>query len=251
MNDNHNPNRDHRRDPDRDRGNDNVPEGRAVAPALAQGAVVSLAALATTLNKIDTASVGGRSGKPLLQFRSRENGTWTFGQRRTVVEEGSRWAVNPTMFQWGYICFQPGGGKVLGERLVPAHQPKPNVAELPDTGAPWQEEWGADVKCTSGVDQGTEATFKATTDGTTKAIVGLIDAVRERLNGGQHDGKIVPVVALGRDSYPHPEYGKTWIPVLSIVDWVSFDGPTSKPAAPTPKPAAPRPDLQPRRRRVG
>ena len=50
---------------------------------------------------------------------------------------------------------------------------------------------------------------------------------------------------LEKDSYPHQQYGKIWIPVLTIVDWMPLDGP-----APAPEPASPPPAEQPRRRRV-
>ena len=138
----------------------------------------------------------------MLQFKREGDGTWMFGQQRTLVEDGSRWAVNPMTFQWGYICFC-NDNKVLGERLVPVSQPMPEVAELPDKGSPWQEQWAVNLKCIDGTDAGTEVVFKSTTDGGIKAVGGLIDAVRDRLNGGQHDGKVSPIVHLEKDSYQH------------------------------------------------
>src|SRR5262249_54444880 len=111
-------------------------------------------------------------------------------------------------------------------------QPKPLVTELPDTGSPWQEEWSVNMKCLDGADAGVEVVFKATTDGGIKAIVLLVDQVRDQLNGGQHDGKIAPIVLLKKDSYPHKEHGRIWIPVLNTVDWMPLSGP-----APTPEPA--------------
>jgi hypothetical protein len=243
-------NQDHENRDDHD--NDNGHGDKAVAPAPAGGALTSLAALSAALNAVNTASVSGRSGLPLMQFKSRENnGTWLFGQRRTIPEDGSLWAVNPTTFKWGYICFG-ANNKVLDERLVSVSLPKPNLAELPDTGAPWQEEWAVNLKCTSGADAGVEVAFKISTVGGTQVIAGLIEAVRDRLNGGQHDGKVVPIVHLSKDSYPHPQYGRVWYPLLTIVDWMPLSGPAPAPA-PTPPPApAPTSSAaeQPRRRRV-
>ena len=94
------------------------------------------------------------------------------------------------------------------------------------------------------VDAGAEVIFKANTDGGIKAIVMMVDLVRDRINSGQHDGKIVPIVLLEKDSYQHGQYGKVWFPVLKTIDWMSLDGP-----APTPAPE-PSPVEQPRRRRV-
>jgi hypothetical protein len=152
--------------------NDNKPEQKTVAPAPAGGALASLTGLAAVLNAVDTASVVGRSGLPLLQFKREGSGTWMFGQKRTVVEDGSRWAINPPTFKWGYICFNEANKPT--ERLVPVSQPKPDVAQLPDTGFEWQEQWGVNLKCASGTDTGTEVVYKASTVGGVQAVAGLI-----------------------------------------------------------------------------
>jgi hypothetical protein len=249
MNTKLNPDHDHVHD------NDNGQGGKAIAPAPAGGALTSLAALGTALNSVDTSSVVGRSGLPMLQFKREGSGTWTFGQKRTVVEDDSRWAVNPTTFKWGFIAFG-NDNKVIGERLVPVSQPKPEATELPDKGSEWQEQWAVNMKCVSGTDAGTEVTFKPTTVGGIQAVAGLIEAVRDRLNGGLHDGKVVPVVHPEKDSYQHTKHGTVWTPVLAIVDWMPLDGPAPAPApaSPPPSPRTPAPAApaaeQPRRRRV-
>jgi len=225
--------------------------GGAVMPAPAAGALVSLAALETALRAIDPSSRLNRSGKPMLLFKSRENGLWAYGQTKTIPEDGSHWAFNPVSVHRGYIAFKSGeGSSVLGEKLVSAGEAMPDITKLPDVGAPWVEEWTIDVKCVNGIDAGVELTFKTTTDGGIKAIAGLVQAVLDRLAGGQHDGKVVPIVTLGKDSYPHSKHGRIWYPVLTIVDWMPMSGPAPTPApTPTPTPAAPTPS-EPRRRRV-
>jgi hypothetical protein len=235
--------RDH--DDDRDYDNDNDARGgQAIAPAPAAGALTSLTALAATLNGVDMTSVGGRSGMPMLQFKREGSGTWSYGQRRTVVEDGSRWAVNPLTYKWGFICFSDSN-KVLGERLVPVSQPKPEITALPDKGGDWQEQWSVNLKCISGTDAGTEVVYKPTTVGGIQAVAGLIEAVRDRLNGGQHDGKVSPIVQFEKDSYQHAQHGRVWTPLVTIVDWMPLNGP-----ARAPTPASPPPAEQPRRRRV-
>ena len=239
---------DHDHDRDRDHANDNGEHerpGSKLAPApAAGGALTSLAALQTALANVNTAAIIGRTGLPMMLFKREGSGTWGFGQKRTIPEADSRWAVNPLTFKYGYICFGDNN-KVADERLVPVTQPKPVITELPDTGFDWQEEWAVNMKCLSGADAGAEVIFKANTDGGIKAIVIMLDLVRDRLNGGQYDGKIVPIVLLEKDSYLHKQYGKIWTPVLNTVDWMSLDGP-----APTPEPAPQSASEQPRRRRV-
>jgi hypothetical protein len=118
---------------------------------------------------------------------------------------------------------------------------------MQDVGFPWQEQWAVNLKCLGGADAGVEVVFKATTDGGIKAVVLMVDLIRDRINSGQHNGKIVPIVLLGKDSYQHSQYGRVWYPVLNIVDWMSLDGPAP---ASAPTPTSPPPAEQPRRRRV-
>ena len=87
---------------------------------------------------------------------------------------------------------------------MPVSQPMPDVAELPDKGFPWQQQWAVNLKCLSGADAGTEVIFKPTTVGGIQAIAGLIEAVRDRLNGGQHDGKVVADRAARKGLLPAP-----------------------------------------------
>jgi hypothetical protein len=233
----------HDHDDRRTHDNDN---GRAVAPAPSGGALASLTALEAALNAVDIASVAGRSGLPMLRFKRDGNGTWTFGQKGTVVEDGSSWAVNPRTFKRGFICFS-NDNKVVGESLLPVSQPMPDVTELPDKGFEWQQQWAVNLKCIDGTDAGTEVIYKPTTVGGIQAIAGLIEAVRDRLNGGQHNSKIAPIVQLEKDSYQHGQFGRVWTPLMPVVDWMSPDGPAP---APAPAPASPPSTEQPRRRRV-
>jgi len=235
------------RDPDDGRGHDND-NGRAVARAPAGGALASLAALEAALNAVDIASVAGRSGLPMLRFRRDGNGTWTFGQKGTEVEKGSSWAVDPRAFKRGFICFS-NDNKVVGESLLPISRPMPDVTELPDKGFEWVQQWAVNLKCIDGTDTGTEVVYKPTTVGGIQAVTGLIEAVRDRLNGGRHPGKFAPIVHLEKDSYQHGQFGRVWIPQVPVIDWMSPDGPVP---APAPAPASPPPPTeQPRRQRVG
>jgi hypothetical protein len=230
-------------DPDLDHANDN---GGAIAPASKGSLLAStaLTALAATFKNVDTTSIGGRPTRPILQFKSREGGIFVFGTRRTIPEPDSLWAVNPASFRWGWVCWGDGT-KPLGERLVSIGEPLPDVTQLPDKGFPWQQGMAVDLKCVSGTDAGTEVVFKTNTEGGKGEVIRLIEAVKDRL-GGQHEGRVSPIVQLKNSSYPHSQYGKTWIPVLTVADWMSLDGPP-----PVSEPVSPPPTEQPRRRRVG
>jgi len=251
---------DHDQDRDRDHANDNGdherPGSKQVAPAPAGGALTSLAALQKALANVPTAAIIGRSGLPMMLFKSREDGTWGYGQKRVIPEPGSKWAINPLTFKWGYISFGDNK-KPVGEHMVSVSQPKPLISEMPDTGFPWQEQWSVDMKCLDGADAGVEVVFKANTDGTIKAIVLMLDLVRSRLNSDpkEHNNKVVPIATLERDSYQHSQYGRVWIPVLNQIDWMTLDGPAPTPQPVPPQSSGPGPSTagaaeQPRRRRV-
>ena len=93
-----------------------------------------------------------------------------FGLKKTVVEDGSTWAINPTSFKWGFVCFNNNNKPT--ERLVPVSQPKPDVTALPDTGFEWHEQWTVNLKCVDGTDAGIEVVYKAATIGGIQAVAG-------------------------------------------------------------------------------
>lgn len=235
---------------DRDPG-EPAREAKAIAPTPTGGASTSLSKLDAMLSRVDVASVIGRStGRPMLQYHSRDGGAWTYGQKKTVVEEGSTWAANPLTFQWGWICWDDNNKPT--ERLVSVSQPMPAMKDLPDTGFEWQEQMAVGMKCLSGTDAGVEVVFKTNTDGGKQAVVELIETVQNWL-ASQHDGNVAPILTLGSDSYLHQKHSRIWIPVLTVIGWMSMDGPAPAPASPPPPPTPPTSassEPQPRRRRV-
>jgi hypothetical protein len=125
--------------------------------------------------------------------------------------------------------------------------PKIDPTELPDVGAPWQEQMSVEMKCLDGADAGREVVHKANTEGCLSAILALIVQVRDRINSKQHGDDVVPIVLLGKGGYDHRQYGWTNTPSLTVVGWAGLDDPAPVLA---PAPAAPPASEQPRRRRV-
>jgi hypothetical protein len=257
--------------PGPDPANDNTlnpaegaPIGTFASPAAGAGgtAIASIAALGSMLERVDLSSGGGGGGMPMLFFKARaEPGrNWVYGQKQLVLEPGVHVAVNPTSFRWGRVAFDNDNKPT--ERLCSVGLPMP---ENPDDGRDWTPQWTAAVKVTTGPDSGAEFVFKSNTVGGIDALKGLINEVRTRITGGRHDGNVVPIVELGHDSYQHPQYGRIATPVLKLVGWMPFDGPSPPPgqakpplpSSPPPAPAAAAAEAprgggdQPRRRRVG
>jgi hypothetical protein len=214
----------------------------------AGGALASLTALGTTLGRVLAVS-GSRAGTlPMMFYKARDNGgTWMWGPKGTVPEEGSQWSCNPFSLQWGYIAFLDS--KMVGEQMFSVTEPLPLATELPDVGAEWKPQRSVNMKCINGDDAGVEVMFKASTFGTIDAMNELIRAVHDRITGGRHSNKIAPIVHLEKSSYQHKQYGPISTPVLTIVNWMSLEGPAPAPA-PSPEPKSPPPAEQPRRRRV-
>jgi hypothetical protein len=240
--------------------NNNHDNGGATAPAAPAGgaptslasmlASTSLTQLAATFSRVDTSAYHGRTGLPSLLFRAKEPQPWGIGKARIVPDGDGRWVADIASFAWGYICFPPRDKSKPVERMVPVSQPKPLVTQLPDLGGEWQEQWTVNLTCVSGVDAGTAVIHKGSTDGCLQAIAGLFDTIRDRINAGEHD-VVVPILQLGQDSYPHSQYGRTVIPLLTIIGWMSRHDqrPTSPPSSPAPAPATPAAEQQPPRRR--
>jgi hypothetical protein len=230
--------------------NDNVaakPTTSVATAAKGNTALMSLATLGTALNGVDTSV--GRSDKPMMLYKSREN-IWAYGRQQIEPEEGSHWAVNPTTFQRGYVAFD--GSKKVGERMLFVGLPKIDPADLPDVGFPWQEQMSVEMKCLDGTDAGVEVCFKAATVGGNSCIMQLIDQVRDRINAGQHGDDVVPILLLEKGGYKHPQYGWIGTPQLNLVDWMSLTSPASADGGgrepPRNPPTSPPPAEQPRRR---
>ena len=172
-----------------------------------------------------------------------KTGHWVFGADQTEVEPESKWAVNPFSFVHGFIAW--GEGSPLAEKLAPMTEPLPEVAEPPSAAKKgWEMQVGFSLKCISGEDAGMEARFTATSLGGKRAVQELALAVAAQAD--KDAAHIVPVVTLAKDHYQHREYGKVYVPVFKVQEWVSMDGPEAKEEAAAEEPAG---GAAPKRRR--
>ncbi len=176
-------------------------------------------------------------GDPIL--RMGRDGVWIYGADNVEVEAGSEWAVNPMSLQHGYICWKniPQGSKdkpeLLGEEVRSMFQPLPDKNSLPNYGErnTWAEEILVDLKCVSGEDEGEQTLYKPSSTGGLRAMKEVIGEIMTAID--KHPETPVPVVVLENDSYQHKQYGKTYVPVLRIVRWVSMEGVEAPAAAAT------------------
>lgn len=224
--------------------NTNAPATRA-----AGGALASLQNLKAGLQNVHQ-NIHVAGGEPIM--RMGRDGKWIFGQENLEAEPEARWAANPFSIQHGYICWKviPEGSKekpeLLGEAMVSMFDTKPDKGSLPDYGHPWDDCYSINLFCLDGEDKGEQVLYKTSSTGGVRAVKELIGAVMALPDDTTTP---VPVLLLKSDTYQHKTYGKTYFPVLEIVDWVAMGDQPDEADAPEPEPEkAPAPAATTRRR---
>lgn len=207
----------------------------------------SFGALADSLQRVkDFTAASGAS----QYLKYTKIGEWVLGRDETPVEDDSEWVLNPHSIKTGYSAFDNSGNRT-GEEMRPLAQPPVTEAELPPVVGTWGRQISFEVKCTTGEDEGTQATISFRSRGGLEAASNLVTQVIQRVS--QNLETCCPVVTLDKDRYKHsnPSYGYVYIPVFDVVNWVTLDGPAaSEPevlAAPEPEPET-EPEEAPRRR---
>jgi hypothetical protein len=196
--------------------------GNAVAP-FKFGGLAGLEGLAGGLAQVQQTTKGRSSGPPILRLG--RDGVWMFGPENIEPQEGSQWAINPGSIQHGWVAWKrdddPNAKPELrDEAMVPASMPKPDRNSLTHyADAPWAEQLSCELLCLNGEDEGTTVTFKPSSIGGKEAFLKLIGQITKK--AAQGDPKVVPVVTLEQSSYPHKKWGKTYVPVLNVVDWLT------------------------------
>jgi len=201
-----------------------------------------LTGLQQTHHRVKTTS--GAEGAMFLKLT--KAGYWAFGPEEIEVQQGSQWAIGPSTFQHGYVAWEQDAKKAaakLGEEMRPAYEPAINVANLPDVGAPWDQQLGMGLICINGDDKGTNVVYTTTSKGGVRAINTLLGALIERIQSGEDD-TIVPIATLGVDSYQHKRYGTVYVPDIKIVRWASRDETMESQPKAEAQPAA-QPEAQP------
>lgn len=163
-------------------------------------------------------------GGTFLKF---SKGEWQMGQNAEEVPLGRKLAANMDELSIGWIRW--ADGKPAERRmglLASGYKPEPRdelgytdqaTWELDEEGRP-KDPWNFTNELPlADPDDGEQFTYSASSKGGIGCIGNLCKAYArapERMQG------LIPVLELGRDSYMHPVYKKTYIPVLKIAGWV-------------------------------
>ena len=149
-----------------------------------------------------------------------KTGHWTYGVDQVEIEKESEWAINPFSFVHGFVAW--GEGALLGEKMVSVTQPLPALEAAPQ-GAPkgWESQIGFAMKCMTGTDKDLEARFATASIGGKRAVQGLGSEVSEHIIADPSTP--VAIVKLKSSFYSHDKYGKIYLPVFEIINWVSMN----------------------------
>lgn len=219
-----------------------------VANRPAGGALAALNALKKGIANVRETIVT-KSTNPFMKLG--RDGLWNYGAENIEVENGSLWAINVLSFEHGWVAWERGddadnsdGPK--GEVMWPMSHPLPDKSEMKDVGAEWKYQISVEMLCINGTDKGEQALYKANSVGATDAMDGLTKAIGIHLD--EDESTPVPIVSLLSDSYQHKKWGKTYVPVIKIVDWVPMSD--QLPVAADPEPKAKVEAAKPRTRSV-
>jgi len=226
-----------------------------VKSSLPVNATALAAGLATS------ASIAQTGGGGQLFLKMEKSGHWVYGTNADPVDPESVFAINPTSFQHGWICWgnerTTKQGTRLGQLMASATQPYPACPAAIEDGT-WTQQFGFDLQGYEGEDADMELSWNGNSRGAQAAYGKLLQTVVTQITSGKPD--FVPLVALETESYKHAKYGKIFNPLFNVVGWVTMDGLSAAPAddaddepepapAPSGEPTPPVVDDAPVRRR--
>ena len=172
-----------------------------------------------------SAGVAGSGGSDQYMKMTR-GGEFEFGVDGTIPEEDSLWAINPNGCLHGWVAWgnstHDNEGTNVGEMMVPATQPMPSEADLPDVKGDWSKATALQLRCTNGEDEGVQVLYKANSVGGRKAYAATLQAIVGKISA--EDEACVPLVSLESDSYKHAKYGTIYNPIFNIQGWITMEG---------------------------
>lgn len=184
------------------------------------------------------AAYGQEAASGTGDFLKFSKGEWLKGQNDDEVELGKLLAANMEELSIGWIRWEDK--KPVERRLgLLAQAYKPERRE--DLGHLDQTQWEVDKDNkpqdpwsftnelpVADPETGEQMVISMSSKGGIGCIGNLCKAFAK--GRGANPG-LVPVIELARDSYKHKEYGKTYVPVLNITDWVANGDIPEAPAA--------------------
>lgn len=173
------------------------------------------------------AAYGAEAASGSGDFLKFSKGEWLKGQNDEEVELGTRLAANMAELSIGWLRWE--AKKPVERRmglLAQGHKPEPRDTLGYSDKSDWEQDaagvaqdpWSATNELpVADPETGEQMTISMASKGGIGAIGNLCKAYGKEY---RNRPGMVPIIELGRDSYKHSEYGKVYVPVLTIVDWV-------------------------------
>lgn len=186
-------------------------------------AVPNIGALAAGLRRT-RAEMPATGGRGYLKFGN--DGMWTLGKNGDALN-GETVILNTNSLKYGYVCWTDYDAKEkrknekLGEEMELATRGGVDPNELEDLGWDWKPQQSIDGKFV-GADQ-KEFSYVTSSNGGLDLMGEIIDKVMARIDDGE-DVFLFPVIELGDDWYEHSRYGKTYVPIMEVVNWADISG---------------------------
>ena len=178
------------------------------------------ATLDKAIDAMQSASVAiDTSGGDFSYLKLAKSGDWVHGADDDEINLESQFAVSTESFFAGFQAWDEG--ELAGEEVRLLTEPPLTHADLADVGAEWKPLIGFQLVGVDGADNGLQLIYKTTAKGGIKAVNTLMKTIVAHVREGNHDGKLIPIIELGTDSYRHKRYGKIFTPILKVVDWVA------------------------------
>lgn len=173
------------------------------------------------------AAYGQEAASSTGDFLKFSKGEWLKGQNDDEVELGTKLAANMMEMSIGWIRWEDK--KPVERRMGLLSQGfKPETR--PALGFTDQSEWEVDKDSkpqdpwsftnelpVADIETGEQMVISMSSKGGIGAIGNLCKAYGKERGA---KGDLVPVIELDRDSYKHKEYGKTYVPVMKLADWI-------------------------------
>jgi hypothetical protein len=174
-------------------------------------------------------------GKQFLKF-DKNSGNFVYGEQDLLLSSDVEIAVNIQSFQVGYIGWAKG--EIVGELMRAINNPKPVTEADCTPSIPPSENgmdgWNRQFKMQMKTLEGLELSFGVTSKGGIQAISTVADQVGQIIQGvvkreeKLETAKIVPIVkCISGNWYKHKTWGKTFVPKIEVVRWVTMSELTS------------------------
>lgn len=180
----------------------------------------------------------GRQAGGEGQYLSFKNGEFLYGQNSEELPIGTQLVANMPGLRWGWRCWRDS--QVVEDLTEPVAEMRPTERrsnlgdndpaawERDNTGKP-RDPWALTYILELADQAGEKYLYSTTSKGGIGAVRRMCEEYAREYRQRPDE---MPIIELGRDFYNHPQYGKTYFPVFTIVGWTDADDPQI--AAPAP-----------------